>query len=155
MFVDYEWHTSQANVKVGGPARAHAPCRHHGRRRPQSFWPYTTSSMRWLERTSPDSTNPAYRIHGLDSSAGKLMRRARRSNSAKEMCRSFSCAKNFAVHDRHSGTQPKIFGVRAGRRGAQRRRWFCRLKYQDAPPKSFNTASKLLRALTKISGAQR
>src|SRR3972149_3944377 len=44
-----------------------------------------TSSMRSLERGSPDATIPAYRIQGLVRSAGTIVRSERRSNSAREM----------------------------------------------------------------------
>src|ERR1017187_8698018 len=38
--------------------------------------------MDWLELGSPDSTKPAYRIHGAWSSAGRTCRSARRTSSA-------------------------------------------------------------------------
>src|ERR1035441_2342656 len=52
------------------------------RRSTQSFEPYTISSMDWLELGSPDSTKPAYRIHGACSFAGRTCRSARRTSSA-------------------------------------------------------------------------
>ena len=55
------------------------------RRRPHGFFAYTTSSIRWLDAGSPDSTQPAKRIQGLEASTGMTLLKERRGSSASEI----------------------------------------------------------------------
>ena len=52
--------------------------------------PGPTSSTDWLDRRSPDSTRPAYLIHGELLLGGSSWRTARRTNSSTEIPRAFA-----------------------------------------------------------------